>query len=77
MKEPMVKFPVVCPKCGTEHLTEVPIAVVADALIKKEGIYLRAACHDAAWNASPTEIEQLREYMGAPWIGSAGMTSTI
>jgi hypothetical protein len=71
MKEPMVKFPVVCPKCGNEHLTEVPIAVVADALIKNECVYLRAVCHDAAWNASPTEIEQSRQYMGAPWIDAA------
>ena len=71
MKEPMVRFPVVCPKCGTEHLTEVAIAAVADALIKKERVYLRAVCHDSAWNASPTEIEQLREYMGAPWIDTA------
>jgi hypothetical protein len=71
MKEPMVKLPVVCPKRGNEHLTEAPIAVVADALIKNASVYLRAACHDAGWNASPTEIEQSRQYMGAPWIDAA------
>jgi hypothetical protein len=68
-------LPVVCPKCGNEHLTEVPIAVVADALIKNESVYLRAACHDAAWNASPTEIEQSRQYLGAMDRRSAGLTA--
>jgi hypothetical protein len=32
-------------------------------LISNEKIRLRAACHDAGWIASPTEIAQVRAYM--------------
>jgi hypothetical protein len=67
MKEPTCRFPVVCRECGTEHLTEVPLSLLADALMKNEDILLRAPCHDTSWKASPTEIEQLRDYMGTVW----------
>ena len=66
--EPLVRIPVVCPQCGSELLTEYPVGMVADALIKGEKISLYATCHDLIWNASPLEIEQLREYLGAVWI---------
>jgi hypothetical protein len=68
MKELKVRFPVVCPKCGAEHLSEISRSLVTDALIRSVVIQLRAPCHDVSWKASPTEIEQLRHYMGAPWI---------
>jgi hypothetical protein len=63
MKEPTIRFPVVCPDCGKENLAELSIAALADALISNEKIRLRAACHDAGWIASPTEIAQVRAYM--------------
>jgi hypothetical protein len=64
MKEPTVRFPVVCPDCGLEHLGEFSIATLAGALIRNDEIRLRAACHDSGWVASPGEIAQVRAYMG-------------
>jgi len=65
--EPSVNFPVTCPKCRQEILAQLPIGSVADALISGKPVRLYAACHDVYWDAHHTEIEQLREYMGAPW----------
>jgi hypothetical protein len=65
MREPTVRFPVACPKCGTERLTEFPVNVVADALLRGEDICLVATCHDVIWDASELELEQIREYLGA------------
>jgi hypothetical protein len=58
-----IRFPVVCPDCGKDHLAEFPIAKILDALIKNEKIYLRSTCHNAGWVASDSELEQLREYV--------------
>jgi hypothetical protein len=63
MKEPTVRFPVVCPDCGSEHLAEFSVATLAEALIRNDDIRLRAACHDSYWVASPGEIAQVRTYM--------------
>jgi hypothetical protein len=63
--EPTVRFPVTCPKCGTERLTEFPADVVADALSRGADICLVATCHDVIWDASMLEVEQIREYLGA------------
>jgi hypothetical protein len=63
MKEPMIRFPVVCPDCGEECLAEFSIAVLADSLIRNDKIRLRAVCHDTGWIASPSEIAQVRAYM--------------
>jgi hypothetical protein len=68
MKQPTVGFPVVCPRCGVESFAEVSIAVAAEALIRHEGTQLKAACHNLYWTASPTEMQQLREYMGAVFV---------
>jgi hypothetical protein len=70
MNEPMIRFPVVCPKCGNERLTEFPVSLVADALLRKTGIFLVAACHDTTWQASSLEIEQIREYLGSVWLNA-------
>jgi hypothetical protein len=65
MKRPIVRFPVICPRCGEESLTEVSIALAAEALMRNEGAQLKAACHNLYWTASPAEMQQLRKYMGA------------
>jgi len=43
-------------------------SVAAEALIKNEGVQLRAPCHHGNWMASPTEMQQLREYIGALFV---------
>jgi hypothetical protein len=65
MSEVPIRFPVTCPKCGTERLTEFDAFVVADALVRGSAICLVATCHDVIWDASETEVEQIREYLGA------------
>jgi hypothetical protein len=64
MIEPTVRFPVACPKCGRERLTELPVDVVADALRKGSDICLVATCHDVIWTATALELEQIHEYLG-------------
>ncbi len=63
MKKPIVRFPVVCPRCSVESLAEVSVDLAAEALMRNEGIQLKSACHNLYWTASPTEMQQLREYM--------------
>ena len=65
MSEPTVRFPVACPKCGRERLTEIPVDVVADALQRGSDICLVATCHDVIWAATELELEQIHEYLGA------------
>jgi hypothetical protein len=65
MSEPTVRFPVVCPKCGRERLTEIPVDVLADALQRGSDICLVATCHDVIWTATELETEQIHEYFGA------------
>jgi hypothetical protein len=66
--EPMIRFPVVCPRCGNERLAEYPISIVADALLRGANISLAAPCHGLIWNASPLELGQIREYLGFVWL---------
>jgi hypothetical protein len=68
MTEPSVRFPVICPECRHEVLVALPLAQVAGALIDHQPIRLYSSCHEIHWDASPIEVEQLREYMGAAWI---------
>jgi hypothetical protein len=68
MKQPIVRFPVVCPRCGAESLAEVSVAFAADALMRDEGIQLKAACHNLYWTASPIEMRQLRGYLSALFV---------
>lgn len=65
MGEPTVRFPVACPKCGTERLTEFPVDVVADALKRGSDICLVAICHEVIWTATELELEQIHEYLDA------------
>ena len=68
MIEPSVRFPVMCPECRRETLATLPVGLIAGALIRDRTVRLYASCHDVYWDASPVEIEQLRQYMGALWI---------
>jgi hypothetical protein len=68
MTEPTIRFPVACPECGIELLTAFPVSVVADALLRGANISLMAACHNAIWDASDLELEQIREYLGTVWL---------
>jgi hypothetical protein len=68
MKEPTIRFPVTCPRCGNELLAEMPVAVVATGLIRATRIRLFADCHGTSWDASALEIEQIREYLGSSWV---------
>lgn len=68
MEEPMMSFPVTCPQCGTEALGEYPVAEVAVALMtQRNGLRLHAPCHNSDWLATAIELQQIREYLGAPW----------
>lgn len=68
MQEPDVLVPVTCPACGVESLCRLPVATVAEALIQHHGVMLRTACHPQEWQASSTEMHQIREYLGAACI---------
>jgi hypothetical protein len=59
----IVKFPVVCPECGTESLQYLPLAEIASDLVSGRQIQLSAGCHARHWIANPVEVEQLREYL--------------
>ena len=65
MNDPAVRFPVCCPLCARELLTELSAAEVEAALSAGSAIRLRAACHDVYWDANESEIEQIRQYVGA------------
>lgn len=61
MPEPLLKFPVTCPDCALESVSEIPIAIIANALLTGKGIRLHSRCHDHYWTATFTEREQLRK----------------
>ena len=63
MCEPTVRFPVACPKCGRERLTEFPLDEMVDALKKGSDICLVATCHGVIWTATELELEQIHEYL--------------
>jgi hypothetical protein len=60
MPEPILKFPVTCPVCALESASEIPIALIANALLTSKGIRLHSTCHDHYWTATFAEREQLR-----------------
>jgi hypothetical protein len=65
VRDILITFPVKCPLCGREHLIELPIAEVADALLRDEDVYLSASCCGVVCTASEIECEQIREYLAA------------
>jgi hypothetical protein len=65
VQQPSMKFPVTCPECAAELLTEFPVPFIANALATGKGIRLYASCHDTFWTATFLERQKLREYLGA------------
>jgi hypothetical protein len=62
MFEAQLRFPVICPECGKEVLSNMPLTAVREALCSDGSLALRSPCHDAQWAATPRELEQIREY---------------
>jgi hypothetical protein len=58
----LVRFPVVCPRCGFESLVSFRYDAVNAALQKNHALQLRSPCHAQRWYASDIELEQIREY---------------
>lgn len=61
MPEPILTIPVTCPHCALESLAEMPIALIANALLIGKAIRLYSKCHDHYWTATFAEREQLRK----------------
>jgi len=60
-----LRFPVHCPLCDQEVLTQIPRAAVARALSAGAIIRLRSSCHGVRWDATDGEVEQIRQYLEA------------
>lgn len=69
--EAIIRFPVVCAKCGRESLLEYPLTTMATRLNKLHRLPLEAKCCGVVWDATAVELEQIREYLGAVAV-SAG-----
>jgi hypothetical protein len=65
MCEPILKFPVTCPDCALDSPSEMPIALLANALLTGKSIRLHSDCHDHYWTATFAEREQLRRSLAA------------
>ncbi len=65
MADPWLRFPIVCPQCGKEELLNLPVAILAAALLKGAAIEFHVNCHDLRWSADRIEVEQLREYLAS------------
>jgi hypothetical protein len=44
---------------------------VADALLSGSDLGLVAECHNLSWKATEPELNQIREYLVAEWVGSS------
>jgi hypothetical protein len=69
MKDVEVFMPIKCPECAEEWLEGFSVALAADALMSGRRVRMRSRCHSKEWDATPIEMEQLREYLGAGCIG--------
>jgi len=73
MKESFIRFPITCPRCGHESLTEFRAVVVTIATVEWHSMRLYASCHKVFWDASDLELEQIGAYLGASWIGASSI----
>ncbi len=69
MKEPEFRFPVTCPICSQQILSGFRISIIADAFHTGD-IRLYSSCHLASWDASTSELEQMRKFLDATWSTS-------
>jgi hypothetical protein len=58
----VVKFPIVCPLCGTETLAQRLLEQLVADLAGDRRIELSSDCHEISWPASECERDQLRDY---------------
>jgi hypothetical protein len=65
MPEPILTIPVTCPHCALESVSEMPVALIANALLIGKAIRLHSKCHDHYWTATFAEREQLRKSLAA------------
>lgn len=70
MPEPILRISVTCPHCALESLAEMPIALIANALLIGKAIRLYSKCHNHYWTATFAEREQLRKSLAALKIES-------
>jgi hypothetical protein len=62
--EPLVRFPVVCPRCTRETLFHIPVKSITEALLTRTDISLSTECCGGVdWVASEIETEQIRQYI--------------
>jgi hypothetical protein len=71
MNEVELRFPVNCPLCARELLTELSIDALSEALTLGSTIRLHANCHRVSWDANPLEVEQIRQYFCAVTLSSS------
>jgi hypothetical protein len=65
MPEPTLKFSLTCPDCALESISELPIALIANALLIGKGLRLYSPCHGRYWTATFAEREQIRKSLAA------------
>jgi hypothetical protein len=71
MQESHIRFPITCPRCGSESLIEFRAVVVTIAVSEWRSMRLYSSCHHVFWDASDIELDQISAYLGASWIGAS------
>lgn len=61
----VIRFPVSCPICRKEVITEYRRPDVVGALLNDRPIRLYAPCCDKTWTAAYIEMQQIRAYFDA------------
>jgi hypothetical protein len=49
-------------------MTAFPVIVVVTALTHWQQMLLHADCHEGTWNATPAELDVIREHLGDQWL---------
>ncbi len=71
MEESFIRFPVTCPRCGSESLAEFRAVIVTIAVVEWHSMRLYSPCHEVFWYASDMELDQIGAYLGASWVGAS------
>lgn len=58
--DPRINFPATCPECGQQVVMNFKPAYIEQCLSAGEQIKMYASCHDKTWDASASEVQQLR-----------------